>query len=73
MPKMKTHNAIDKRFKVKKKRKQPNGTNVAKVIKCTDGRGHFNARENGKTKRNKRSDKTMSPSMHKTILRAIIA
>ena len=62
MPKMKTHNAIAKRFKV---------TKTGKVLKCTDGRGHFNARETGKVRRNKRRDKTMSTTLKQTIVRAI--
>lgn len=65
MPKIKTHKATAKRFKVKKSKK---GT---KIIKRTDGQDHFNAREGGKTKRNKRSDKVLSKSLHKTVLRAM--
>ncbi|PLX28861.1 50S ribosomal protein L35, partial [Candidatus Parcubacteria bacterium] len=48
MPKMKTHKATAKRFRVKKSKK---GT---KVLKRTDGQDHFNSRESGKVKRNKR-------------------
>ncbi len=65
MPKLKTHKATAKRLKVKKSKK---GT---KIIKRTGGQDHFNARESGKTKRNKRSDKTMSKTMNKTILKAL--
>lgn len=62
---MKTHKATAKRFVVKKSKKG------VKVIKRTDGQDHFNARESGKTKRNKRSDRTMSSSFNKTVLRAM--
>lgn len=65
MPKIKTHKATAKRFKIKKSKK---GT---KILKRTDGQGHFNARENGNTKRNKRSDKTQCNSMRQTIMRAV--
>lgn len=40
-------------------------------MKRAEGQDHFNARENGKTKRNKRSDKVMSPLFTKTLLRAL--
>ena len=62
---MKTHKATAKRFKVKKSK---NGT---KILKRTDGQDHFNARQTGKKKRNKRSDKTMSATVRKTIVRAM--
>ncbi len=65
MPKLKTHKAIAKRFRVKKSKK---GT---KILKRTDGQDHFNSRESGKTKRNKKSDSTMTKTMKKTILRAM--
>ena len=65
MPKLKTHKATAKRFKVKKSKKG------VQIIKRTDGQDHFNARESGKTKRNKRSDKTISKVMNQTILRAL--
>ena len=58
---MKTDKAIAKRFKLKKS---------GKIIKRTDGQDHFNARESGKTKRNKRSDVT-TKMFRKTITRAI--
>lgn len=66
MPKLKTHKATAKRFRIKKSKK---GT---KILKRTDGQDHFNARESGKTKRNKRSDKTLAlTKTQKTILRAM--
>ena len=68
---MKTHQATAKRFKRRTDKVQSNGTKVATFTKCTDGRGHFNARETGKVKRNKRTDNTMSTSMNKTILRSM--
>ncbi|HQF56902.1 MAG TPA: 50S ribosomal protein L35 [Candidatus Magasanikbacteria bacterium] len=65
MSKAKTHKGTVKRFKIKKSK------DGIKIIKRTDGQDHFNSRESGKTKRNKRSDKTMSNTMRKTITRAI--
>lgn len=55
-----------KRFRVKKSK------NGFAIIKRTDGQDHFNARESGKIKRNKRSDKTLANTRIKTtILRAM--
>lgn len=65
MTKAKTHKATAKRFKIKKNK------NGIKIYKRTDGQDHFNSRESGKITRNKRSDKTMSNSLRKTITRAI--
>jgi len=65
MPKVKTHKATAKRFRVKKSKKG------IKVIKRTDGQDHFNARQNGKTKRNKRSDNTLATANQKTVLRSM--
>jgi len=58
MGKLKTNQAIAKRFKVTK-----NG----KIVKRTAGQGHFNARETGKTGRNKRSDTIMSQTNKKVM------
>jgi large subunit ribosomal protein L35 len=55
---MKTHKAMAKRFKI---------TKTGKVLKRTAGQDHFNSRESGKVKRNKRRDKEMSESYTKTI------
>ena len=63
MPKMKTHKATAKRFMVKTSKKKG-----VRVLKRTNGQDHFNARESGKIKRNKRRDKTMTPTLQKTIL-----
>ena len=65
MPKMKTHKATAKRFQVKR------GKRGVRIIKRTNGQDHFNARESGKVKRNKRSDKVMSDTVKQTILRAM--
>jgi ribosomal protein L35 len=51
MPKQKTHQATKKRFRITK-----NG----KTIKVAGGQNHFNARESGKTGRNKKSDTIVS-------------
>jgi ribosomal protein L35 len=66
MGKLKTRQNIAKRYKVKK-------TKTGKqVIKRTDGQDHFNSRETGNTKRNKRSDKNIAnTNSRKTIIRAI--
>ncbi len=61
----KTRKTFSKRFMIKRSKK---GT---KVMKRTDGQDHFNSRETGKTKRNKRSDKVMSDSFKRTILNSI--
>jgi ribosomal protein L35 len=61
MPKIKTHQATAKRFQVKKS---------GKIIKRANGQDHFNARESGKTKRNKKSDIT-TDMYRKTITRAM--
>ncbi|MFA5127458.1 MAG: 50S ribosomal protein L35 [Patescibacteria group bacterium] len=54
MAKMKTNKSISKRFRV---------TKTGKVIKRKSGQAHFNSRETGNVKRNKRSDMTLSPRM----------
>ena len=58
MPKVKTRQAIAKRFKVTKKKK---------VLKRSCGQDHFNARESGKEKRGKRRDRSMSGQDAKNI------
>ena len=55
MGKLKTKKSISKRFKV---------TKTGKVIKRTGGQGHYNSRETGNVRRNKRSDVVMSKTMH---------
>ena len=63
--KAKTHKAAAKRFVVKKSKKG------IKIIKRTDGQNHFNSRETGNTKRNKRSDNSMTITLQKAILRSL--
>ena len=58
MPKIKTHKATVKRFKI---------TKQGKVKQRKAGQDHFNARERGNTKRNKRRDISTDKSLHKTI------
>ena len=58
MPKIKTHKATAKRFKITKK---------GKVKQRKAGQDHFNARESGKIKRNKRRDIDTDKSLTKTI------
>ena len=60
--KLKTNKAVKKRMKITK----------GKKIKIrTGGQDHFNARESGKTKRNKRMDKTLSKSNVKNVKKLI--
>lgn len=59
---MKTHKALAKRFKI---------TKSGKVIKRKCGQDHFNARESGKTKRNKRRDQGMSETLTKSIKKLV--
>jgi len=58
MPKIKTHKATAKRFTITK-------NNKLKARKA--GQDHFNARESGNTKRNKRRDINVSRTLEKTI------
>jgi len=58
MPKIKTHKATAKRFKI---------TKTEKIKQRKAGQDHFNARESGKVKRNKRRDIDSSKSFTKTI------
>ena len=51
MPKIKTRKAVVKRFRITKNKK---------VIKRTAGQDHFNARESGQTRRNKRNDSSLA-------------
>ena len=56
--KQKTHKALSKRIKI---------TKSGKAIKRKAGQDHFNSRESGKVKRNKRSDIKVSGVMKKAI------
>jgi large subunit ribosomal protein L35 len=58
MPKLKTHKATSKRYKK---------TSTGKIIKRTSGQNHFNARENGKVGRNKKSDVVTSTALNRII------
>ena len=58
MPKLKTHQATAKRFRVTKNKK---------VMKKMGGQDHFNAREPGKVTRNKRRETAMDKRFTKTI------
>ncbi len=58
MPKIKTHKASAKRFKITKNNK---------IIRRKGGQDHFNARESGTTTRSKRRDITVSKSDRKNI------
>jgi large subunit ribosomal protein L35 len=58
MPKIKTHKATSKRFSITKTRK---------IKQRKAGQDHFNARESGKTGRNKKRDITAHKSLEKTI------
>ena len=58
MPKIKTHKATVKRYTI---------TKTKKVKQRKAGQDHFNARESGNTKRNKRRDINTDKSLTKTI------
>jgi len=58
MPKLKTRKSISKRFKITKKKK---------VLKRTCGQDHFNSRESGKVKRNKRRPSKLGKSHQKNV------
>lgn len=58
MPKLKTTNAIAKRFK---------RTKNGKIIKRTAGQNHFNNKETGKVGRNKKSDVVMSATINRVM------
>ena len=58
MPKLKTRKSIAKRIKI---------TKTGKALKKKAGQDHFNARESGKVKRNKRRAKKMSDANVKNI------
>ena len=58
MPKIKTHQATDKRFKK---------TATKKLLQRKAGQDHFNARDTGNATRKKRKDITVSSTFAKTI------
>ena len=58
MPKIKTHKATAKRFKITKNKK---------ILKRKAGQDHFNSRESGKVTRNKRRDISISQTQTRVI------
>ncbi len=62
MPKIKTRKSVVKRFKV---------TKTKKVLKRKAGQDHFNARESGSTKRNKKRDDSIHKSDAKNIIKML--
>ncbi|MFP4514803.1 MAG: 50S ribosomal protein L35 [Parcubacteria group bacterium] len=58
MPKIKTHKATAKRFKV---------TGTGKIKQRKGGQDHFNSKESGKTTRQKRKDKDVYKGLVKTV------
>lgn len=58
MPKIKTHQATSKRFKI---------TGSGKIKKRKAGQDHFNSRESGNTVRKKRRDISADETLTKTI------
>jgi large subunit ribosomal protein L35 len=58
MGKLKTNKGVAKRFKI---------TKTGKVKKVCCGQDHFNARETGNTKRNKRKDGTARKPLNKSV------
>ncbi|MBU1037053.1 50S ribosomal protein L35 [Patescibacteria group bacterium] len=60
--KLKTNKAINKRIRTTKKKK---------MLIRTGGQDHFNAKESGNTRRNKRRDKNLSKANVKNIKRLL--
>lgn len=58
MPKLKTHKVVSRRIKVTKNKK---------YIRKSAGQSHYNARENGKTGRNKKRNFSMSKTEHRAL------
>lgn len=58
MPKIKTHKATSKRITITKR---------GRVKQRKAGQAHFNSRENGNTKRNKRRDVSIDSNHIKTL------
>lgn len=56
MPKVKTHKGASKRLRK---------TKSGKLMHRTAGQDHFNSRETGKTKKNKRSDSSLHKQSQK--------
>lgn len=67
MSKLKTHKMTAKRVKITRPKKGKS----AKILTKPCGQAHFNARENGKTKRLKRRAHHLSDAHHRTIIRLI--
>ncbi|MBI4433160.1 50S ribosomal protein L35 [Candidatus Uhrbacteria bacterium] len=61
MAKLKTHKAAAKRLLIKR----------TKVLKRKAGQDHFNSRESGKTRLNKRRDVTFSTTLTQTARRSM--
>jgi len=62
MPKIKTHKASSKKFKVTKKKK---------VTRRKTGQNHYNSKETGKEGRNKKGDHRLFKGDEKNVLRAL--
>lgn len=60
MPKLKTHKSISKRVKITKSKK---------IMIIAGGQDHYNARESGKTTKNKRRPKGLHSTTSKQIKR----
>lgn len=58
MPKLKTHQAAAKRFKISGRKK---------MMQRSAGQDHFNARESGKITRKKRRDKSLNKANIRSI------
>jgi ribosomal protein L35 len=62
MPKLKTHKSVSSRIRVTKNKK---------YMRKRGGQSHYNARENGKTGRNKRRNFAIAETEHR-ILKALM-
>ncbi len=67
--KLKTRKVISKRVTVTKGGKANKAD--AKILTRSTGQDHFNSRDTGKRKRNKRQDKTISKTITRNIKRAL--
>lgn len=62
MPKLKTYKALRKRIKITKNKN---------ILIKKGGQDHFNARESGKTTKNKRASKNLSKTNFKVVKKLI--
>ncbi len=69
MPKLKTRKAMKKRIDLRVTKKK--GVKKVLMLKRKEGQNHFNAKESGNTRRNKRNDVNIHSMYKKVVLRAM--